>query len=44
MNYRGTLIVVSDCQKAFEFYRDMFGFTLIQMSEKVKAKAPKNIK
>ena len=30
MNYRGTLIVVSDCQKAFEFYRDMFGFTLIR--------------
>ena len=30
MNYRGTLIVVSDCRKAFEFYRDMFGFTLIR--------------
>lgn len=30
MKYKGTLIVVNDCRKAFRFYQDMFGFELIQ--------------
>ena len=30
MKYRGTLIVVNDCQKALKFYRDIFGFELLQ--------------
>lgn len=30
MKYRGTLIVVKDCHKALKFYRDIFGFELIQ--------------
>lgn len=30
MMYKGTLIVVKDCHRAFRFYRDMFGFSLIQ--------------
>lgn len=29
MNYKGTLIVVSDCRRALQFYREMFGFELI---------------
>lgn len=30
MQYKGTLIVVRDCQRALKFYRDLFGFRLIQ--------------
>lgn len=30
MEYKGTLIVVKDCGRAFKFYRDMFGFELVQ--------------
>lgn len=30
MKYKGTLIVVKDCNKALKFYRDMFGFELIR--------------
>lgn len=30
MKYRGTLIVVKDCKKAFKFYSEMFGFKLIR--------------
>lgn len=30
MTYKGTLIVVKDCEKAFQFYHDMFGFDLIR--------------
>ena len=26
MKYKGTLIVVKDCNRALKFYRDMFGF------------------
>lgn len=29
MNFKGTLIVVEDCKKAFEFYNELFGFELI---------------
>lgn len=27
MKYKGTLIVVKDCNRALKFYSDMFGFT-----------------
>ena len=30
MNYKGILIVVEDCERALQFYRDMFGFELIR--------------
>ena len=30
MRYKGTLIVVKDCNRALKFYRDMFGFQLLQ--------------
>lgn len=30
MEYKGTLLVVKDCKKALEFYREMFGFELLQ--------------
>ena len=30
MKLKGTLIVVDDCHKAFQFYHEMFGFELIQ--------------
>ena len=30
MKYKGTLIVVKDCNRALKFYRDMFGFRLLQ--------------
>lgn len=30
MKYRGTLIVVKDCSRALKFYRDVFGFQLLQ--------------
>lgn len=29
MRYKGTLLVVKDCKKAYQFYRDVFGFELI---------------
>ena len=30
MKFKGTLIVVKDCNKALNFYQDMFGFKLIR--------------
>ena len=30
MKYKGTLIVVKNCNSALKFYSDMFGFRLIQ--------------
>ena len=30
MQYKGTLIVVKDCRRAFRFYHDMFGLELIR--------------
>lgn len=30
MQYKGTLVVVSDCQKALNFYRDLFGLELVR--------------
>ena len=30
MNYKGTLIIVRDCNKAFRFYHELFGFELIR--------------
>lgn len=30
MKYKGTLIVVKDCDKALGFYRDLFGLELIR--------------
>ena len=30
MEFKGTLIVVKDCNKALKFYQDMFGFALIR--------------
>ncbi len=30
MKYKGTLIVVKDCNRALTFYRDMFGFQQLQ--------------
>ena len=30
MEFKGTLIVVKDCNKALKFYQDMFGFELIR--------------
>lgn len=30
MNYKGTLIVVKDCHRALQFYRDLFGFELVR--------------
>ncbi|MGN0173959.1 MAG: glyoxalase, partial [Acutalibacteraceae bacterium] len=30
MKYKGTLIVVKNCNRELKFYRDMFGFSLIQ--------------
>ena len=30
MIFKGTLIVVKDCNKALQFYRDLFGFELIR--------------
>ena len=30
MKYKGTLIVVKDCNRALKFYSDLFGFSLIQ--------------
>ena len=30
MKYKGTLIVVKDCNRALKFYHDMFGFQLLQ--------------
>lgn len=29
MKYKGTLIVVKDCQKAYKFYNELFGVELI---------------
>ena len=29
MKFAGTLLVVSDCSRAFSFYHDLFGFELI---------------
>ena len=33
MKYKGTLIVVKDCNRALKFYSDMFGFQLLQDNE-----------
>ena len=30
MKYKGTLIVVKDCNRALEFYSEMFGIQLLQ--------------
>lgn len=30
MKYKGTLLVVKDCNKALKFYRDLFGAELLQ--------------
>lgn len=30
MKYKGTLIVVEDCDRALKFYHDMFGLCLLQ--------------
>ena len=30
MKYKGTLVVVKDCNRALKFYSDMFGFKLIR--------------
>lgn len=30
MKYKGTLIVVRDCNRALKFYRDVFGIQLLQ--------------
>ena len=30
MQYKGTLLVVKDCDAAFRFYRDLFGFELVR--------------
>ena len=30
MKYRGTLLVVKDCNTALKFYRDLLGFELVQ--------------
>ena len=30
MKYKGTLIVVKDCNRALKFYSDIFGFQLLQ--------------
>lgn len=30
MKYKGTLIIVKDCNRALKFYRDMFGLQLLQ--------------
>ena len=30
LKYRGTLLVVKDCDTALKFYRDLFGFELVQ--------------
>ena len=30
MKYKGTLIVVKDCNRALKFYHDMFGLQLLQ--------------
>lgn len=30
MTYRGTLIVVKDCNEALKFYSDLFGLSLVQ--------------
>ena len=30
MQYKGTLLVVKDCETALKFYRDLFGFELIR--------------
>lgn len=30
MKYKGTLIVVKDCNKALKFYQDLFGFDLVK--------------
>lgn len=30
MKYKGTLLVVKDCKRALQFYKDVFGFTLLQ--------------
>ena len=30
MKYKGTRIVVKDCNRALKFYRDMFGLQLLQ--------------
>ena len=30
MKYKGTLNVIKDCDRALKFYRDMFGFQLLQ--------------
>ena len=29
MQYKGTLVVVKDCNRALEYYRDMFGLQLL---------------
>ena len=30
MKYKGTLVVVEDCDRALKFYRDMFGLELLR--------------
>ena len=30
MKYKGTLLVVKDCDRALKFYHDLFGFQLLQ--------------
>ena len=30
MKYKGTLVVVKDCNTALKFYRDLFGFELVR--------------
>ncbi|MBO4384115.1 MAG: VOC family protein [Clostridia bacterium] len=30
MKYKGTLLVVKDCDRALKFYHDVFGFQLLQ--------------
>ena len=33
MTYRGTLIVVKDCNEALKFYSDLFGLSLVQNND-----------
>lgn len=33
MKYKGTLLVVKDCNTAFRFYHDLFGFELIRNND-----------
>ena len=33
MKYKGTLIVVKDCNRALKFYRDMFGLKAVKLDK-----------